>query len=922
MRIAAVIVTYERPDLLPRALASVAAQFRPPDFVVVVSNSSAETIALETVACEAYGYLHLQNSRTNNYAGGLNTGVEEIIKSLGIDEEIYFASLDDDDVWLPAYLQTIEVANTADFDLLAAQLHRKSDTEDQVLTLPATLRVDDFLAGNPGISGSNTFIRLQTLLQAGAFDEAMPATVDRDFMVRVLLQEPRYKVIGLQLVIQYVDEYRPRLTTSGEKKAESLVRFHHKYRALMGAEVLRQFLDRAHNLFHVDVDRFKWPPTSPPQVDRVPLVFEKEGDFTFIIGFITGDHSLCAQLVDDIIVKVAGTKLVVIIDNTNDPRPFETIKQQLQSHHIDCRVVHPAEWRTNLAAGHYGSGIQSSTAIDSIPLGRTILHHHLYVSTLGIKDPVYWLIDDDIRLEYLSLGKHEPANFLALVNAYRSQVDAIVGGVNNDPPLPFLSTIRCQLVDYWHSAQAKDAVCGDLLGLQACVDYYYDLSDVCSNHLEFPIYHLQLGEPAMAAIFAGKGVSRKALQGEHQTTGKSIGQRGPNTLVFNRALLKDYPVFNLQVNEKFSRRGDLLWALLNQQMGNRTLIEHTLSVSQERPVAAFNLKKEVEKSAYDIIGYAFNKALLSVLASIATEHIPVVRDSFFKTVCEAPYFLTFQRTFENHLRRRGARFLMNYFRIIGLTKLLRPHSQVAAQAFDLLAEPEHLQHYHLLIAKAQAPLHLKEFLGTIDAHIQSYKESLDIAELQGRDRSRLIEDNFAPQGGLKFLGSGGEGVVYKEERWVYKVLDAISDAQWSFLQSKAACFAEHAYLETIEFHQIGENRIIRYAFHPFRPMQKVNRQEMIEFLKFCRANQIVFSNIKAANFIETIEGQLKYIDYGRTIEPFDEGRFINSTQRAYLLLRFPLMAESEFKEIVRQLNQGEMPAQMNGWNEFYTCITS
>jgi len=54
---------------------------------------------------------------------------EEIIKRFGISEDIYFASLDDDDEWLPAYLQEIENHNSGNFDLLAGNIMRICPTK-------------------------------------------------------------------------------------------------------------------------------------------------------------------------------------------------------------------------------------------------------------------------------------------------------------------------------------------------------------------------------------------------------------------------------------------------------------------------------------------------------------------------------------------------------------------------------------------------------------------------------------------------------------------------------------------------------------------------------------------------------------------------------------------------------------------------
>ncbi len=156
MIISAIIVTCNRLELLPRALKSVSGQTRKPDYVYVVSNSTEDNYLKEQAICNELGFELFKNYRSENYAGALNSGVEEIVKQQGIADNIYFASLDDDDVWLPDYLKEVEVSNTEDFDLIAANYLRKSDDENLLMTLPEQLSENDFLKGNPGIGGSNT----------------------------------------------------------------------------------------------------------------------------------------------------------------------------------------------------------------------------------------------------------------------------------------------------------------------------------------------------------------------------------------------------------------------------------------------------------------------------------------------------------------------------------------------------------------------------------------------------------------------------------------------------------------------------------------------------------------------------------------------------------------------------------------------
>ena len=120
----------------------------------------------------------------------------------------------------------------------------------------------------------------------------------------------------------------------------------------------------------------------------------------------------------------------------------------------------------------------------------------------------------------------------------------------------------------------------------------------------------------------------------------------------------------------------------------------------------------------------------------------------------------------------------------------------------------------------------------------------------------------------------------------------------------------------------GKNKFIRYPFHPFQSLQTVNENEIIQFLKFCKANQFVFTNIAPKNFIQTLSGQIKLIDYGKSFEPFTEEKFINAIKRAFLMYRFPKTADEDFKTITSKINIGETPKEIIGWQMFYNNVIS
>lgn len=259
-KIAVVIATCNRPRMLAeRSLPSVAAQTRSPDVLVIVDDSTpsarhpnAELVGeLSLRDCEV---VYLENERTAGASGAWNTALDFLVGEVDDPSGVFVAILDDDDSWSPEYLERCASSVRDDgLDMVAAGLRRIESAGEQPLISdgPAQLRIDDFLTGNPGIQGSNLFVRLSALLAAGEFDEGLQSTTDRDLCIRIAeLGTVRYGRISEALVDHYAESNRKRLSTRGSRaKLEGLTAFWRKYIGRMTHDQRQAFENRAEELF-------------------------------------------------------------------------------------------------------------------------------------------------------------------------------------------------------------------------------------------------------------------------------------------------------------------------------------------------------------------------------------------------------------------------------------------------------------------------------------------------------------------------------------------------------------------------------------------------------------------------------------------------------------------------------------------------
>ncbi len=226
IRVTAIVPTCNRPDLLERALRSIAAQEFAPQEVIVVDDAD--------VVCNDSTFQVLQrsglrgahvvaNSRAKGASGARNTGAALATGDL-------LAFLDDDDEWLPSYLaQAVHAFSSRKLDAMCADLLCRFDDgiDRPGKAAPDNLQPEIFLIRNPGLGGSNVILRRALYCEVGGFDESLPACNDRDFGIRLsLYQGVKYRRLPERLV-RFHQHRGPKLcTVKGDAMRAGIRRFY------------------------------------------------------------------------------------------------------------------------------------------------------------------------------------------------------------------------------------------------------------------------------------------------------------------------------------------------------------------------------------------------------------------------------------------------------------------------------------------------------------------------------------------------------------------------------------------------------------------------------------------------------------------------------------------------------------------------
>ena len=178
--ISAVIPTFDRPDLLVKAVASVLGQSSPADEVIVVDNG---TTAIPDGLLPASVQV-LRIAPRAGVSAARNAGASAATSE-------FVAFLDDDDRWELTYLAEVRTAiagHTGAPDVILGRKDREVDgvvSRYKEITSSEGLR-DLLMVKNPGVGGQNITVRRTLLESLGGFRIELRSGEDRALLVDAL----------------------------------------------------------------------------------------------------------------------------------------------------------------------------------------------------------------------------------------------------------------------------------------------------------------------------------------------------------------------------------------------------------------------------------------------------------------------------------------------------------------------------------------------------------------------------------------------------------------------------------------------------------------------------------------------------------------------------------------------------------------
>lgn len=983
-----VLISCTRYDtLLSTSLPSVLNQSRKPDEVyIVVDDLSVIPAQFSKIwKNDDVKIKVVLNRRTKNLSGALNTGLGEVTLDGFVPESTFLALLDDDDWWDETYLEQCfnsAIQNDCDWVVPGIVRHEDKEHPGKYLSIPQYLSESQFLSRNPHIQGSNLFVRLSSLLLAGGFDEYLPSTTDRDVCIRLLrLGKIRYTVLKSHPV-HHSAFGKNRLSEFGsDRKCEGLKRFFEKYRGVMTDSERTSHLKRSLELFGCEIDNSYQSNENNHNLEIENTEEIKQApDFNLIIGAIVSSLENSYKLVQGISALQKQTNRIsalVLEDNFGDEEHFTKLSEGLEKEGIRLRVITKEEAEDVAESGDLGNYYRDSERRSGIPYGRTVLHRFVYLESLNYREPVVWIVDDDISLSNLYWGTLERRidgkELLKHIESWRrDEVSIVVGKVGGDPPLPVMSTMRTQLLDLHFNLlsfgknsvkTSKEMRNEDWKRFaERFIDYHYDFPTFSYGHLEFPtwlpeslytddknfILHkmAELSPKIMNSnVFRPASYSTKPQEKQYDWNGSEFGPvRGGNTIILDMDCLKTFFNGSPHTYGLPYRRGDTLWVTLNRRLGSRkpdrksnVIITSPLMLIQKRETIE-TLEHMKSKLISDSLGSAFTKTLDRFLTQKILARSQNVPDFYSPLKFSDKEMEDFYSKMKEELKERTELIVLNFWRIRGL--LMSIENSISNSSLLDGIEPKILAEISVSFDSLSSKLlelcnsdsieglvksilnfnkdDLLDFLKSLYDSNRQFSANLPIRYSDKSLTSTLksIQETFHTSS-LSLIGQGKEGIVFADETSCYKYFHYgrcdVGNAQINFLKEKILGKEFQHIAELLDVREVGNSLILKEEYVRGEVYHGGLLLDLIELTRECRESGIIIKNIAPKNLIVS-QGHVKFIDIGRDITEYSAEGFERMCRRVFLTFRWHF--RSDLHELLhRSIKETDFP-EMFGYEWF------
>lgn len=216
-----IIPTYNRPDILKRAIETCISQtYKDIEIIIVDDTKKSQQEMIDSYHDDRIVYMHNANPQGS-----------PIARNIGISQAKgeYIAFLDDDDEWMPEKieLQVRVLEKIKHVGLCVCWMLDKRFNRERINKTPEVLDHRDVLNAFNVQSTSAYMFRADRLRKMGGFDTSLPSAQEYDIAIRISRETP---IISISQVLVVQNKTEGQISENWTGKIKGLMAIYHKHR--------------------------------------------------------------------------------------------------------------------------------------------------------------------------------------------------------------------------------------------------------------------------------------------------------------------------------------------------------------------------------------------------------------------------------------------------------------------------------------------------------------------------------------------------------------------------------------------------------------------------------------------------------------------------------------------------------------------
>ena len=199
---------------------------------------------------------------------------------------------------------------------------------------------------------------------------------------------------------------------------------------------------------------------------------------------------------------------------------------------------------------------------------------------------------------------------------------------------------------------------------------------------------------------------------------------------------------------------------------------------------------------------------------------------------------------------------------------------------------------------------------------------IDISKIQ-KKLSENLKSNGYNHKNLILLGSGSEGAIFSNGYYTFKFffegITALTQENLSFIMNN---FVNNKKISGVrllsDIIHDGKDLIFITPYEEYHHYKSGDVENIMKILVDSKNNNYIFTNFHPKNIMYDKDMNLKIIDIGKSLEPYEENKYQNMVCRAFLSTYY--FERRDLTDIMSAIHKSSPPKELTEMNRFLNLL--